>query len=215
MTIPVPSLPILSQPPPFTLPPPNLSVPPPIPGWSIHGQSLAHGVASIGVGGIHFPPPPITTSGSSSSSNNINSKAQISQLPIFDSKNIDNDVLKSPNSIDQQLSMTEQQISIVEQQLNLIQRAQSLTQQAPSSSIPSLPPLSNMSPMPQHPMVSQASVQPNPLIFDLPPPPIAGHQQMSVFANPAFLGQSLQILPTSQANNDIDGGQMANYDGRF
>lgn len=200
--VPAPSLPILSQPPPFTLPPANLSVPPPLTGW-VRSQSMAQG---SGIGGIPFPPPPITTS----STTNIHPP----QIPsMYESKDIDSDGLTSPNTIEKHLSMTEQQINMVEQQLNLIQQAQGL---APTTSIPPVPSLSSLTSLPLT-VVPPPSFQPNPLIFDLPPPPIGRPQQMSIFANPAILAQPPPMLPSGQGNlnPNMEGAQLHHYGGGF
>lgn len=207
MNIPVPSIPILSQPPPFALPPPNLSIPPPLTGW-VCAPSVAQGG---GMGGIPFPPPPIT---STSSASNV----QPSQMPVYDSNKLDKDVLKSPSTIDQQLSMTEHQINMLEQQLNLIQQAQGLAVTSMSSipPVPPIPSLSSITSMPP-PVVPPASFQPNPLIFDLPPPALGSSQQIPIFASNSLLGQPPPMIPGNQGgmNPSIDGTQMHNYAGRF
>lgn len=201
LSLPLPTLPILSQPPPptmppFSLPPPNLSIPPP---------------TTLGQGVIPFPPPNVTTS----SSNQMPQPTNLSEFQDSNKEHDGIDGLKSPNSIDQQLSMTERQINMVEQQLSMIQQAQNMGQPPPTS-IPSL-----------HPQAIFQS-QPNVVLFDMPPPPqmLHGAQQMldphqlAIFANPPqLLGQPHSMLPMSQAGltdpTNMNGNPMPHYRGRF
>lgn len=121
--------------------------------------------------------------------------------------------LNSPNSIDQQLSMTERQISMVEQQLSMMQQAHGLNHPQPS-----------MSQIP-HPQAIFHQTQPNPMIFDIPPPQMLHggpqmmdpNQQIPIFANPSLLVQPSAMLPISQAsmNPGINGNSMPHYGGRY
>lgn len=225
--LPLPAIPILAQPPPpFTIPPPNLSIPPP--------TSLSQ---APGLGGIPFPPPCVT----STSSQMPNQQTQQNIFEHQDSQqehNLNNLIdggsgvsgsvgnsnsgsggggggLNSPNSIDQQLSMTERQISMVEQQLSMIQQTHGLNH-----------PQQGMSQMP-HPQAIFHHAQPNPMIFDMPPPQMLHGgpqmmdpnqaQQIPIFANPSLLGQPPTMLPISQAsmNPSMNGNSMPHYGGRY
>lgn len=211
LSLPLPALPILAQPPPFAIPPPNLSIPPP--------TALSH---APGIGGIPFPPPNVSSTSSQM-------PTQPPQQNIFEHQDPQqvHDIndgggtvgegagLNSPTSIDQQLSMTERQINMVEQQLNMIQQAQNMNQ-----------PLPGMPPMHSQALFHQ-SHQPNPMIFDMPPPQMLHGgpqmldsnqaQQIPIFANSPLLGQQAQMLPISQAslNQNLNGNSMHHYGGRY
>lgn len=178
LSLPLPVLPMLNQPPhpaniqPFAMPPPNMSIPPPL---------------SLGQGLIPFPPPramqtttttshmhaslPTTSKATSMSNNEISDNYELNQEGRDE---------MPPSSIDQQLSMTERQISMVEQQLNMIQQAQGMGQ------LPGLAPMQNL----QQPIFFSQN-QPNPMMFDMGPPhqllhgaqPMLDPQQMAMFMN--------------------------------
>lgn len=201
LNLPLPSLPILAQPPPFTIPPPNLSIPPP--------AALSQ---ASSMGGIPFPPPNVTSAGG---------QMPIQQVPnIYDQSNsLDqdkNESLNSPNSLDQQLSMTERQINMVEQQLSMIQQAQSMGQ-----------PQQAMVPIHQQTLFHHPS-HTNQMLFDMPPPSmlhsgqpptqLLDPQQIPIFANPPpLLGQPPTLLPISQANMNpnVNGNSMQHYGHRY
>lgn len=88
--LPIPSLPILSQPPPFTIPPStaNLSMPPP---------------SALGAGAINFPPPNMFDSGLSD---------QRSKDPMGSPNSIEQQL----NMTQQQISMVQQQINMIQAQ---------------------------------------------------------------------------------------------------
>lgn len=201
LSLPLPTMPILGQPthsaamPPFSIPPPNLSIPPP--------SVLSQGV-------IPFPPPSVTNN-----SNQIPPSTNPDHV-TSEADHDNRDGLKSPSSIDQQLSITERQISMVEQQLNLIQ-AQSIGQAPPTS----------MQPM-HHPQAIFHQNQPNPMIFDMPSQPQLLHgqptlldpQHLALFPNPTqLLGQAPPMLPISQTNlgdpSSMNGNQLPHFPGRF
>lgn len=203
MNLPLPTLPLLTQPPPFAIPPPNLSIPPP--------NALGQGSM---MNGIPFPPPGVTAS-----RNQVPPpiapppKNMFEQQETHERDNIDR--LNSPSSIEQQISMTERQINMVEQQLSMIQQAQSMSH--PQGVMPQL-----------HPHAVFAQNQLNPLLFDMPPPQLlqAGQpmmdphsaNQMPVFANPpVFIGQQPPMLPIGQDSVDpkMNGNTMPHFGGRF
>lgn len=217
LSLPLPALPILAQPPPFTIPPPNLSIPPP--------TSLSQ---APGLGGIPFPPPSVTSTSSQmptqqslydhqdlqqEHSLNDGGAGGISGLIAGGGGNVGGAGLNSPNSIDQQLSMTERQISMVEQQLSMMQQAHGLNHTQPG--IPQMP----------HPQAIFHQTQPNPMIFDMPPPQMLHggpqmmdpNQQIPIFANQSLLGQPPPMLPISQAsmNPGMNGNSMPHYGGRY
>lgn len=195
LSLPLPPLPILTQPPPFTIPPPNISIPP----SAILSQAP-------GLGGIPFPPPSITA----------NNPMPPQSQQLFDrqeSQERDSvEGLSSPDAINQQLSMTERQINMVEQQLSMIQQAQGMGQSQTT--------LQQM-----HPQAIYHQTQPNPMMFDLPAqmlhvaPHLIDQQQIPIFANPhpQLMEQPPQMLPLSQANmnSNINGSTMSHYGGRY
>lgn len=199
LSLPLPTLPILTQPPPFAMPPPNLSIPPP--------TVLSQGAS---LGGIPFPPPIVT-----SSSN---------QIPpnIFDHQELqednNNEALQSPTTLDQQLSITERQINMVEQQLNMIQQAQNRNQ--PQPSMPSMHPQAMFHPQSQpNPMLFDLNQQ---QLLHGGPPMMDPHQpSIPIFANPPpILSQppsQLLPIPISQAgmNPNLNGNSMPHYGGRY
>lgn len=201
LSVPIPALPILSQPPPFTIPPPNLSIPPP--------TALNQG---SGMGGIPFPPPSVT-----STSNQLPTQQAPSIFDHSTSLDLDkNDSLNSPNSLDQQLSMTERQINMVEQQLSMIQQVQSMGQPQPA-----------MASMHQQALFHHPG-HTNQMLFDIPPPSmlhggppptqLMDPQQIPIFANPPpLLGQPPPLLPISQANMNpnMNGNSMQHYGHRY
>lgn len=200
LSLPLPVLPMLNQPPPpptslqpFTIPPPNMSIPPPL--------ALSQGV-------IPFPPPGVMTTAPSSGHIRVpppttQSTGAKLNVPDFDNQreydaNPAERGISPPTSIDQQLTMTERQISMVEQQLSMIQQAQGMGQ---------LPSLGHMQALPPQAMFFPQA-QPNPMMFDLPPPghmmhggqPMLDPQQMAMFMNPMhMLGQPsmMQMNPMS------------------
>jgi RNA recognition motif-containing protein len=199
----MPSMSLVNQPAPvgigqFPVPPLNLSVPPPV--------RLSRGL-------IPFPPP--TTSSGNHMALPPPSSFLLGQNMNTPPTNFRTDIefekpdgLNSPQSIDQQLSMTERQISMVEQQLNMIQ------------GINRGPPPQPMPPMQRPPQVFQHHNQPNPMMFDM-----ALNQQMlhpsqhmidpawNMFAthpsNP--LASAEMLVPTSLA----DGSAMLGVNAGF
>lgn len=158
--------------------------------------------------GIPFPPPNVSVA-----NNPLTQQGLFEHQDSQDSRD-NNEAMKSPINIDQQISMTERQINMVEQQLSMIQQAQGLAQ-----------PPTSIATMHQQP-VYHTQNQPNPLIFDMPPPQMLGHQlidphhahQIPIFANPnPLLSQPPHMLPISQANMNINinGNQMPPFGGHF
>lgn len=202
LNLPMPTMPILSQPPPQTTIAP-FSIPPP---------GLAMGV-------IPFPPPNVVvpTSASNLQMSLPSIKGSNDLQHENNNKETTDDGPRSPNSIDQQLSMTERQINMVEQQLSMIQQAQNINHHP-------LPP--NSMAFMHHPQALFPQNHPNPMIFDMPPPPpqmLHGAQpalldpnQLAMFANPShILAQPPpHMLPTSQANMvdpNMNGNSMQQY----
>jgi len=196
LSLPLPTLPILAQPPPFSMPPPNLNIPPP----TILSQAP-------GLGGIPFPPPSVT-----STSNHI------PQQRLFDHHDSQeretSETLNSPSSIDHQLTMTERQINMVEQQLSMIQQAQSM-----GSSQSTIPPMRTHLFHQNQPNPMIFDMHPTqllhggPQMIDMNQPP-----QIPIFANPPpMLGQPPPLLPISQAglNQNMNGNPMHHYGGRY
>lgn len=187
MSLPLPALPILTQPPPFSIRPPNLSsmsMPP--------SMSQASSISGMPYGGQ----PGITS---------INTGQLLGSQDGQKSK-LGNEYIPSPNSLDQQMSMTEMQISMVEQQLQQIQQAQGMNQ---PQSLPNMQIFQN---------------QPNPMLFDMQMlhggPPIMDpqqQQQMSMFPGQSHLLGPPPMLPISQAgmNPSMNGNQMPHYGGRY
>lgn len=190
--LPMPALPILTQPPPFTIPPPNLSIPPP----TILGQSSS-------LGGIPFPPP---------NSNPLSQQAQ----KMFDHQESQDresvEGLNSPDAIDQQISMTERQINMVEQQLSMIQQAQGLGQTQPT--MPPMHPQALFHQNQPNPMLFDLSAT---QLVHGAPQLIDQHQMMFGNPPPPLLGQPPPMLPISQSgtNYNINGSTMTHYGGRY
>lgn len=203
--LPMPALPLMSQPPPptsiapFNIPPPSMNIPPPsmnIPPPSALTQGM-----------IHFPPPSVPIVTSTASGPVAASSALRTEEPN-DTENGDG----SPSSIDQQLNMTERQINMVEQQLNMIKQAQNMGGPHTISQANAIPPM-------HPPPIFHPQTQPNPMIFDVPLQPHivpAGQPILdpSIFVNPAHL-----LLPISQANmidpTNLLNTMMQNQQGRF
>lgn len=194
LSLPLPALPILNQPPPFAIPPPNMTIPPP----TALGQAP-------GLGVIPFPPPTVATGMSMPQSMGTSSLPDPSRSHPHDKDASEG--ARSPCTIDQQISITERQISMVEQQLSMIQQAQGMNQAQPS-----MAPINTI----------YHQNQPNPLIFDMPPPQLLHNTQMmdslqaQVFGgSPALLGQAQQsqspMLPINQAA--LSGNPMSHYGG--
>uniref|UniRef100_A0A6G1S7D6 Protein SCAF8 n=1 Tax=Aceria tosichella TaxID=561515 RepID=A0A6G1S7D6_9ACAR len=151
--LPLPPISLMNQPTPtsiqpFAIPPPNLGVPPP---------------TSFSQGLIPFPPPSSAASGNhmslpppSSFLLSQNATPSANYRDNLDAEKLDG--LNSPQTIEQQLSMTERQISMVEQQLSMIQQAQGVGRGAPMQSLP---------PMQHTQQVFHHTPQPNPMMFDL------------------------------------------------
>lgn len=213
--LPLPALPMLTQPPPYTLPP-NLSIPPP-PAAMSRGIPFPPPGMMPGATSIHQPIAPPTNllehhhynfAPVQASQSNANAGAGISgsggaQTPNsalqMTAHDPDSESVKSPNSIDQQLSMTERQINLVEQQLSLMRQARNLPPPPTSMAAPLLP------------QTIFHQTQLNPLIFDMPPPQMMANiggtgqmldqHQMQIFANSALLAQQSTMLPLNQAAN--------------
>ena len=204
--LPIPSLPLISHPPPptsiapFNMPP-SLGIP-------------AAGAMSQGM--IHYPPPTMPIVTSSATTQIVPQQATSSQND--ESRDADIGGEGSPSSIDQQLTITERQISMVEQQLNMIKQAQSLAGAiniSQSNQMPSMPP----------PPIFNPHSQPNPMIFDIPlqnhlMPGVQPMLDHSIFINPAqLLCQPPPLLPVSQAGMlnpaSLHNGIPPHHQGRF
>lgn len=191
LSLPLPTLPILNQPPPFAVPPPNINIPPP----TVLGPGAS----------IPFPPPVASSS---------------SQLPkqidVNDSREHDNkDTLStSPISIDQQISMTERQINMVEQQLNMIQQAQGINHPPPTSMATSMHSQAIFQPPPMmYDVHSSQMIHPHQMIDMMHPPPVPNYT-----GPPPVMGSQMpQMIPMTQAGltNNIGNNPMMPFNGRF
>lgn len=191
LSLPLPTLPILSQPPPFSVPPPNINIPPP---------------TVLGAGASIPFPPPIASS----------SSQMAPQIDLNDSRDLDKDTSSSPISIDQQISMTERQINMVEQQLNMIQQAQGISQAPATSIATSMHSQAIFQPTPiMYDMHGNQMIHPgHPMIDPMRPPPT-----IPIFTNaPPVMGSQLpHMIPMSQAGltNSIGTNPMMPFNGRY